>query len=187
MSIFKSSKTHTKMQCIIFNSVATCDDSHSAQIMDIDILSIWNVPSCSNEIKNKSFSTYLYKNRRTLTRQQTYECRKKGCWKCPYCIKTTKHKYDLKLHVNQQHKVERYNFEIADRQLQSIVAEESDPIMKQNISHQAGIPAHNNFPDRSRISDARPWVLNYDKKTFFPLFVFLLEPHLHNNIDWYIS
>lgn len=62
-----------------------------------------------------------YKLRRDLYRHQTYECGTKGTWKCPYCPRMVKQKYDLKRHVDRLHQSEKANFETVYRRLRRTV------------------------------------------------------------------
>lgn len=52
-----------------------------------------------------------YVQKSTLSRHQRYECGKGNQFKCPYCPKTTRQKYDIKLHVYKMHIKKAEEFE----------------------------------------------------------------------------
>ncbi|KAJ8958179.1 hypothetical protein NQ318_006119 [Aromia moschata] len=52
-----------------------------------------------------------YVQKSTLYRHMRYECGKKNQFKCPFCIKTARQKYDIKLHVYKMHSDRRIEFE----------------------------------------------------------------------------
>ncbi|VEN60913.1 unnamed protein product [Callosobruchus maculatus] len=56
-----------------------------------------------------------YVQKSTLSRHVRYECGKQNQFKCPYCPKTTRQKYDIKLHVLKIHQERRDEFEIIYR------------------------------------------------------------------------
>jgi hypothetical protein len=52
-----------------------------------------------------------YKNKASLSRHVKYECGPEHKFKCIYCFKAMKQKYDLKKHVRRRHPERQLEFE----------------------------------------------------------------------------
>lgn len=53
----------------------------------------------------------IYVQKSTLSRHKRYECGKENQFKCPYCPRSTRQKYDIKLHVFKMHTSKAPEFE----------------------------------------------------------------------------